>query len=146
MSLGIDLQQQAMQQDFYRQQQLQNAAYQRELYANKWQPGLYLGMAVAPQQQSYTALSKPTKEQVYKEGVEALRKQTSAIVDMSFGITLVVACVLAGAVKVFGGFWTAVGALSIVGGVGLYLGIHKAVFAYRKRKYDLAQATKAMME
>lgn len=88
----------------------------------------------------------PDPKESYEKELYTIRKRTSTLVDVTLGVVLGMVLVVGSMVFLIGPARAALMVLSVAGGVGLYLGLHKAAFLYYKRKFDIAQATKAMLE
>jgi hypothetical protein len=89
---------------------------------------------------------KMTKEEIYQKELAELRWNTQRWVNIALACLSGAGVIAFAMFSIFGVKRSVIGVLSIVCGAGLYFGLHKAAFIYRKRKFDIDQATKAMLE
>jgi hypothetical protein len=89
---------------------------------------------------------EPAKEKQYNREMKALKKNVARATDLIIGGVVLSGIVIAAFIAFAGVKTAGITVLPSMGVLGLYFGIHKVVFAYHKRKFELDQATKAMLE
>lgn len=148
MTMGIDLYKTEVERLYAQRAALANQMMQQQAQLGASPPllsgqlGQIYGMGIV----GGAAERELTKEERYQRELRALKTNVAGKTDLILGVLLGIGIVIGGSIALLGLKTVAITVLSIMGVLGAYFGLHKAVFAYHKRKFELEQATKAMLE